>query len=84
MSWEEKIMTKDVWGAGERKMYLCELFLRAKIIVCTPPGICAWPSPVGNFGLQKYRDSGGKFKIQTLTAIFGRKMASYQKMSILT
>jgi len=27
---------------------------------------------------------GGKFEFQTLTAIFGRKMASYQKMFFLT
>ena len=28
--------------------------------------------------------NGGKFEFQTLTAIFGRKMASYQKMFFLT
>ena len=83
-SQEGETIPKDVWGAVERIKGDRGVFLRAKIIVCTPPGICAWPSPVGNFGLQKYRDSGGKFKIQTLTAIFGWKMASYQNISLLT
>ena len=76
-------MTKDVWGAAERKMYLLAIFAGQNYRL-QPPGICAWPSPVANFGQQKYRSSGGKFKIQTLTAIFGRKMASNQLMPFLT
>ena len=58
-------MTKDVWGAGERKMYLGELFLRAKIIVCSLPEFVFGPAQWQIFDCKNTRAVAGnsKFKL---------------------
>ena len=67
-SQEEEIISKDVWGSGERKICVARLFLHRNFVVCTKPGIIVGAEVgAGNSNTQPICDA-------TLVLLFGSEV----------